>query len=219
MALYADPAMVKSNFMRMPKDRYWTDAWLTQALLDTVEFIDPEGGGTIFEPSAGRGDMARILSANGFQVLASDIDLSEFDELSAFDSWEADFLDTHFDDRIVGAEGIISNPPYRLQLAFIRHGLKLLKSHKMRYMAMLLRSEFKSGSKEPRRSMMGGSPHYAGEVVITRRPRWDWWLPRKIDPETGQVEKQISPRHNYSWFLWTAKPNKFHRQWFWYPQK
>jgi hypothetical protein len=85
-------------------------------------------------------------------------------------------------------DAIITNPPFGKKAeAFVRKASKATQS--VRYMAFLLRSEWKHGSK--RLDLFEPGSHYAGEIVLTWRPRWDWWFRDK--PEA-------SPRHNFSWF-------------------
>ena len=68
------------------------------------------------------------------------------------------------------------------------------------FMAMLLRSEFKSGHSERRRLKFGECVHYQGELVLTTRPRWDYG-----DPDAPE---NAAPRHNFSWFLWSRDYRK-----------
>ena len=96
----------------------------------------------------------------------------------------------------VPVEAIITNPPYNepwkgIADDFIRHGLSFFDTE-VRFMAMLLRSEFRSG--KSRKDMFGECPHYMGELVLTTRPRWDYG-----DPDAPE---KAAPRHNFSWFLW-----------------
>jgi hypothetical protein len=65
-------------------------------------------------------------------------------------------------------------------------------------MAMLLRSEFKSG--KSRKAIFGDCEHYMGELVLTTRPRWDYG-----DPDAPE---NAAPRHNFSWFLWSYEFRK-----------
>ncbi len=174
--------MVKSNFKRLAKDRYWTQPWVTSALLRAVPEIIKAG--TVWEPAAGRGDMARVLVEAGAYVLASDTDLSEFDDTVGADKMEIDFLKLL--PSIMHLESVITNPPYNKAVQFIRHALEF----DVRFVAMLMRSEFKSAA--GRVDLFTESNFYC-EVVLTKRPRWDWWF---------REHPEASPRHNFSWFVW-----------------
>jgi hypothetical protein len=79
--------------------------------------------------------------------------------------------------------------------------------------AMLLRSEFKSGKSQRRREKFGACMDYWGELVLTTRPRWDYG-----DPDAPE---DASPRHNFSWFIWKgqARFHSFPRQIFSYMPK
>lgn len=209
MAKTNDPALYESGFERFDKDRYWTQPWITQALLDTVSVPN-----MIWEPAAGRGDIVTKLIDNGRDVVASDVDLSEFDYFLCptiqhnFIMAVPPLYEGHPD-----IKGIITNPPYNQPRGiaddFVRHGLFLMENFGIEFMAMLLRSEFCRGKR--RRDMFGDNPMYAGEIVLTSRPRWDWWF---------RDEPEASPRHNFSWFIWRNDPefltNRMPQQWFHY---
>jgi hypothetical protein len=193
MSFQTDPKLYESGFARLDKDRYWTDPWLTRALLDTVSV--PRG--TVWEPAAGRGDIVSVLLEYGMDVVASDIDLSEFDA-SLCASHVGDFLDEVPDSSV---SCIITNPPYNqprgVAEKFVRRAVDMMSFTNVEFVAVLLRSEFCRA--KGRRAIFGDCPNYYGEVVLTKRPRWDWWF--REYPESG-------PRHNFSWFVWT----RHHRQ-------
>ncbi len=196
-----DPQLYSSGYDRKALDRYWTHPWMTYELL---KFTAAEIRGNIWEPAAGRGDMSRALQDwEGWReknvtvdVYSSDIDMSEFD-LTIGHSYEKSFLDeTH----IPGdCRSIITNPPYSqpwrgIADDFVEHGLRFMVEDRIDFMAMLLRSEFKSGKSKRRQAKFGDCRHYQGELVLTTRPRWDYG-----DPDAPE---DAAPRHNFSWFLW-----------------
>lgn len=204
MSKASDPALYESGFDRIDKDRYWTHPWLTGALLNTVVIPD----GVVWEPAAGRGDMVRMLLDYGCEVTASDIDLSEFDPALCRHHL-GNFLDETPDDDVTA---IISNPPYNqprgIAEKFVRHAVDLMAFTNVRFVAMLLRSEFCRGKR--RRDLFGECEDYYGELVLTTRPRWDWWF---------RDEPEASPRHNFSWFIWQANNDAPARQLFHYKDK
>lgn len=163
--------------------------------LDYGNFIGP-----IWEPAAGRGDMSRALCdyGDGYDVHSSDIDLGEFDT-SIGPSHEGSFLDEFevpYFNNMVACRSIITNPPYSeptrgIADNFIRQGLSFF-DQEIVFMAMLLRSEFKSG--KSRADIFGECQHYMGEIVLTTRPRWDYGDPDR--PEDA------APRTPFSWFMW-----------------
>lgn len=182
----ADPQMYESGYDRNRLDRYWTSPWCTEELL---KWCMPYILGPVWEPACGRGDITKVIVRAGFNTISSDIDVSEFD-VEGLSAYELDFLEgTPMSD----AQSIITNPPYnRLAVKFVRRALKLMDELDVHFIAMLLRSEFKSGKTRP--DIFGQCEHYMGEVVMTTRPRWDMGDPNR--PE------EAAPRHNYSWFCW-----------------
>ncbi len=201
MAIHNDPQLYASGFERNRLDRYWTHPWMTNELLENIssEIYD-----SIWECAAGRGDMSRALQDwNGWEdrgvtvdVYSSDIDMSEFD-YTIGKCHEKSFLDeTKMPD---GTRNIITNPPYSqpwrgIADDFVEHALKFMDKGECDFIAMLLRSEFKSGKSLRRQLKFGHCKHYMGELVLTTRPRWDYG-----DPDAPE---DAAPRHNFSWFLW-----------------
>lgn len=205
MAKTNDPQLYTSGYDRNALDRYWTNPWVTNVLLNTLlvrnhlKYLD----GPIWEPAAGRGDMTRALQEwndNHLQVYSSDIDMSEFDYRFIGPGHERSFLDEvelPCIDR-VPVRSIITNPPFNepwrgIGDDFVRHGLKFFNTGEVTFMAMLQRSEYRCG--KSRKDMFGECPHFMGELVLTTRPRWDYG-----DPDAPE---KAAPRHNFSWFLWS----------------
>jgi hypothetical protein len=182
---YADPAMVKSNFERKEGDKYWTEHWITEGLIETAGHRG-DIPTMIWEPAAGRGDITTVLLDHGYDVKSSDVEGGEFKIDSSF--MIADFLEVHAPS---GCRGIITNPPYTAAQEFVEHAIKQMHTRDVRFVAMLLRSEFKHAKK--RKHLFKNCLDYAGEVCLTRRPRWDWWFRDK---------PVAAPRHNFSWFMW-----------------
>jgi hypothetical protein len=77
--------------------------------------------GMIWEPAAGRGAISRVLIADGHPVIASD--LVAYDGADAGITSRIDFLMEQ--EAPKGVSAIVSNPPYKLADAFVRHGLAL----------------------------------------------------------------------------------------------
>ena len=189
MAISDDPSLYGSNFERMEGDRYWTEPWLTRALLESVDVPS-----LVWEPAAGRGDISRVLEDFGHDVIATDIDMSE----CVTPGHELDFLKTVTLPKMgeVKVNGIVTNPPYNVPqgvaVKFVEHATFLLSDNpELIFVAMLLRSEFCNA--KTRRHLFGECGHYWGEIVLTKRPRWDWWF---------RDAPLASPRHNFSWFIW-----------------
>lgn len=204
-----DPQLFSSGYERNRLDRYWTNPWMTDELFRCVD--DPFPGiipDLIWECAAGRGDMSRAIADNKRLVYSTDVDMSEFDntigpghERSFLEEFELPFMDATGGEQAVEViepvKGIITNPPYNepyrgIADDFIKHGFEFFDDG-VEFMAMLLRSEFRSG--KSRAKFFGECEHYMGELVLTTRPRWDYG-----DPDAPE---KASPRHNFSWFLWS----------------
>lgn len=201
MSISTDRALYKSDFERNENDRYFTEPAATQALLQHFySFPSSLDVKTVWEPAVGRGDMANELSDFGLNVLETDIDVSERDCAD-----QADFLtETPFAFNGNPFEAIISNPPYVDNAAelFVRRSLEYKEA---RIVAMFLRSEFDKAS--TRNDLFTKQP-FAAEIVLTWRPRWDWWLTdeekaaAKVAAGKAGDAPDSSPRHNFSWFVW-----------------
>lgn len=200
MSVETDPALYKSNYERKEGDRYWTEPWLTSLLLRFLggRLLDMDG--TILEPAAGRGDMSQVFLDYGLDVVASDVDLSEFDWNSC-PCFESDFAEALSNLEIKRPDltrdqvkAVITNPPYgSFPEKFMKH---FLAQKDVEVVALLLRSEFNSGKRRMKFFQEGAEFPFAYELVITERPRWDWWF---------RTEVKESPRHNFSWFVWDRK--------------
>ncbi len=174
----------------------------TNELMDN---LSAEVRGGIWEPAAGRGDVTSVLQNWGIDVFSSDIDMSQFD-YNISPAFNCDFVTSDgapIHEDFGPTKGIITNPPYNVPRGiaekFVRHSIELMVnptvgSDEIEFIAMLLRSEFNAA--KTRRDIFGDCEHYFGEVVLTKRPRWDWWFREK--PIAG-------PRHNFSWFVWAKR--------------
>jgi len=109
----------KHSFNDRGLDFYETPECATLALL-RVETL-PE---RIWEPAAGRGALSRVLTSRGHRVAAQDIVAHrgrDRDIWTGFDFLEEREAPQDFD-------CIVTNPPYKLADAFVRHGLTLVSS-------------------------------------------------------------------------------------------
>ena len=71
-----------SGYERRQRDSYYTQAWVTEALVSQVELRN-----TLWEPAAGRGDMTAVLRDAGYRVTESDIAWSESFDFPAIPAW------------------------------------------------------------------------------------------------------------------------------------
>lgn len=103
---------------RRQLDLYPTPPEVTVALM---RFLNFPSGVSVWEPAAGDGDMADVISQYAFPVYVTDIRDG------------TDFLKSCIDD----ADWIITNPPFSLAEEFIRHAAELNKPF-----AMLLKAQY-----------------------------------------------------------------------------
>jgi hypothetical protein len=208
MTVKTDPALYGSDFARNPLDRYFTEPRVSEALIKRLSSSSLPLNANIWEPCCGRGDIAGVLHNNGHHPFMSDIDISEVDpravQVLKLPVVQHDFLSDNVPDFVVYEDihGIITNPPFGdLAEKVIRQALTF---QNLRYFAFLLRSEWNHG--KSRLDLFTKQP-FAKEIVLTWRPRWDWWMTdeqkRAAKVAAGKdPDVDHSPRHNFSWFVW-----------------
>jgi hypothetical protein len=91
---------------------------------------------------------------------------------------------------VAGYRFVVSNLPYREQAAILAHLLPIA-ARDGADVAVLARSEWSSAA--ARRALIHENARFAGEVRLTKRPEW-------VRPAIA------SPRHWFSWFVWSSKP-------------
>lgn len=194
-------AFRNSAFERNERDLYPTELWVTQALLRVAGPRLKELG-EVWEPACGRGDMALELMNYGLKTQCSDIFAGEA-MLEVHEHPNCVALEGHdfFNTRTPNCPAIVTNPPFgKLAERFVRKALSLNAP----FVAMLLRTDFNHGS--TRTDLW--KPPFAYEVVLTSRPRWDWWMTpeqkraSKIAAGKDPDAKDASPMHNFSFFVW-----------------
>lgn len=156
-----------SGFDRIDFDQYETPEWVTQALLPYIP--DSEW---ILEPACGSGKMATALQATGNTIVANDIQ-NGTDFLAFYEPQEV----------------IITNPPYSIADAFIKHALYLTRPQGGvgGFVAMLLRCDFDHAKR--RAGLFSNHPAFSKKIVLTKRIKW-------IEGSKG------SPSFNHAWFVW-----------------
>jgi hypothetical protein len=172
-----------SRFERFERDGYCTlDAdWIIPALCRAVQVEGP-----ILEPCAGRGHMVRELRALGFVVRGADL-YAYADSLVPDIKTGVDVFDLK---SLAGYRFIVSNLPYREQAAILAHLLPIAARDGVS-VGVLARSEWSSAA--ARRALIHENGQFAGEVRLTKRPEW-------VRPAIA------SPRHWFSWFVWSSEP-------------
>jgi len=173
----------ETNYARVERDLYPTrETWVTEALLTYVGLA----GRSVWEPAAGKGDMAEVLKAGGAHVFCSDICEHGYplDVIGDFTVIAA-AAGTRFD-------AIVTNPPggARNGLAerFIETGLQHIARGGL--LALLLPADFDCAGS--RRRFFADCPLFRAKLVLTRRIVWF------IRPDG----KREAPKENHSWFIW-----------------
>jgi hypothetical protein len=168
----------ENGYMRVERDSYNSPPFVARSL---TEHINVEGL-RIWEIAAGRGQLARELEAQGARVFSSDIEPHE--GLDAV----FDFLSPGLPPGLRQFDGMISNPPWRLAVAFIEAGLRRISSHGG-FLALLLPTDFDSARG---RLHLFHDPRFIARISLTSRPVWF--------ERTDGVK--AAPKENVCWFIW-----------------
>lgn len=169
-------SVARSVYERVQGDKYFTPAWVTDALLSAERFTKA------YDPGAGDGGIVDALLAAGVEAWGSDIapDAAHIAERDFFDCTDLNGFD------------VIGNPPYGLQsrmaVRFIVHALKLTQPFGGK-VAMLLKVGFDSA--DGRRNLFDEHPAFVAEYRLTKRIRW-----------TNLPQSDAGPTENHSWFVW-----------------
>ena len=151
---------------------------------------------TIWEPAAGDGRIVRCLRQSGFNVIASD--LADYHTRDVEIETGIDYLKAICPDNV---KGIVSNPPYKLALPFVRKAITEVK-----YSAWLLRLNFLEA--ETRFRFFKENPP-ARVLVSSRR------LP--MMHHIGWDGPLSTSNTCFAWFVWDATvPMKDRRKIVWF---
>lgn len=170
-----------SGYERKANDHYATPSWVTEALIPHLPRLDRA---SIWEPSAGNGDMARTLRKclPESDVFASDLNPS------GLHVGQYDFLG----DIVHGYDAVITNPPYgKDAIRFIRRALDVTEPTRG-VVAMLLRTQFDHAPLYS--EVFARHPAWHKKLMLTRRIVWF------VDPETGKPK--AAPSDCHAWFIW-----------------
>jgi hypothetical protein len=135
----------------------------------------------LWEPACGPGAIVRHLRAAGHDIIGSD--LVDYGDPTHF--YRRDFL---MEPLPKGCEGIVTNPPFKLAAAFVRHALGL----GVPLVAMLLRFAFYES--QGRADIFDGDRKVARIHVFAKR------LPRMHRP--GWTGPKTPYNHTHAWFIW-----------------
>lgn len=156
---------------RATLDYYATEPLAVELLLAKEEFSD-----VITEPCCGEGHISKVLINHGKQV-------------HSFDLIDRGFGDKRDFYSVTEVEGdIITNPPYRQSLPFVKHALKTVKAgHKV---AMFLRLQFLEGRE--RGNFFKDSP--PTKVLVASK--------RLLCAKNGDFENNKERAVAFAWFIW-----------------
>jgi hypothetical protein len=175
-----------SGYEREPGDFYPTPFWVTECLLRHVELRGP-----IWEPCCGDGAIAKVLTAAGHEVVASDI--ADY----GFGRPGVDILE---EKRMPeGCRALVTNPPYgdggssgraekaaSQMLTFTAHVLRLAEQARGQ-LALLVRFQWIAGK---RVATLLSSVPLDKVIVLTRRIQW-----------FDHGERTKAGQHHHAWIV------------------
>lgn len=160
---------------RQTDDYYATEPKAVELLLEVEEFAP-----VVWEPACGEGHISKVLEVYGYEVISTDLIYRGFG-----DPEPLDFLTETLEE----FDGdIITNPPYKYALEFIKRALESVKPG--RKVAMFLKLQFLEG--KSRKHFFLTNPV---KVVYVSSSRL-------ICAINGDFEKISSSAVAYAWFVW-----------------
>lgn len=159
---------------RVPHDFYPTPPEGTRALLSVERFH-----GSIWEPACGDGAISKVLAAQGYHVVSTDL------VHRGYGIGGINFLT----ETTTRARNIVTNPPYGSGLAdaFVRHALHLVAPVGGR-VAMLLN--------------LASLAHPMRHHQWTRRPPSNVYILDELTCWPNGVERSFAAEHRYCWAVW-----------------
>jgi hypothetical protein len=179
-------AVHESGFERVEGDFYPTPAWVTECLLSKVRLRGP-----VWEPCCGDGAIAKVLTAAGHEVVATDL------ADRGFGAAGIDFFATsHLPE---SCRTLVTNPPYgdggsrgrtgkaaANMLGFAEHAIRLARQAEGQ-LALLVRFQWIAGKRVA--SLLTEAKMHSA-IVLTRRIRW---FDNDGDHKAGQ--------HHHAWIF------------------
>lgn len=166
------------DYVRQRNEKYYTPAWVTEALLDREAFFGP-----VVDPAAGAGHILDVLAVRYRGCWGSDIEPDRKDII------RHDFFASE------GAANIVTNPPFgnggRLGVKFIEMALAVTKADGGK-VAMLLPLAFDAA--KGRRHIFADCQVFEGKYILTTRIRW-----ANLD------QKKAGPMDNHAWYVWNHR--------------
>lgn len=156
---------------REVNDYYATEPKAVELLLEKELFSK-----NILEPSCGEGHISKVLTENGYDVTSSDLIDRGFGEVKDFFEIEKFYGD------------IITNPPYKVALDFVKHSIDIIPNGNK--VAMFLKLQFLEGKARK-------------EFYKTNPPKKIYVASGRLNcAKNGEFEKYTSSAVAYAWFVW-----------------
>lgn len=164
-------------------DFFPTPPWAVRALCEHLDRYGMLNRETVWEPAAGRGDMARPLGEYFKSVTVSDVH-----------DWGAgiphhDFLMPFLPAWLLDApDWMITNPPFRLGEQFARRAFEIAETG----VALLVRTAF----------LEGGARHQG--LFEPYPPEWILQFTERVPMFKGRLDPKGSSATAYCWIVWVA---------------
>lgn len=156
---------------REVNDYYATEPKAVELLLEKEQFSS-----NLLEPSCGEGHISKVLSEHGYNVTSSDLISRGFGDTQDF-----------FDYKYFNGD-VITNPPYKMALDFVKHSLDIISTGNK--VAMFLKLQFLEGKARK-------------EFYKTNPPKNIYVASGRLNcAKNGEFEKYPSSAVAYAWFVW-----------------
>mgnify|MGYP000031036643 FL=1 len=159
-----------SKLEREENDYYATEPKAVELLLEKEKFSS-----NLLEPCCGEGHISKVLSEHGYNVTSSDLISRGFGNTQDF-----------FDYKYFNGN-IITNPPYKVALDFVKHSLEIIPDGNK--VAMFLKLQFLEGKARK-------------EFYKTNPPKKIYVASGRLKcAKNGEFEKYPSSAVAYAWFI------------------
>lgn len=160
---------------REPNDYYATEPKAMELLLEEEHFSP-----IIWECACGEGYLSKVLEQHGYYVLSTDLVYRGFGVVTPFNFLTDTLKDFNGD--------IITNPPYKYALAFVKKALNVVKPG--RKVAIFLKLQFLEGKSRK-------------QFFIENPPKTIYVSSSRLKcAKNGEFEKIGSSAVAYAWFVW-----------------
>ena len=164
---------------RQHHDHYATEPRAVELLLAEEKFAP-----TVWECACGEGHLSKALEKAGYYVISTDLVYRGFGYPAS-----VDFLSNKAEGCFGG--DIITNPPYKFALEFVKQAIRVIKNHCK--VAMFLKLTFLEGQR--RKSFFKSNPPKTIYVSSSRL----------LCAKNGEFEKMIAGGGSavaYAWYVW-----------------